>query len=712
MSGPSDHSGKRSLRSLLSVRSIAGQVLLLQVGLLVLLIITAVVALVLQAQRSAERAADRLSLGMAEAFAYSPGMVRALGSRDPTAVLQPLAEQVRKASGVDYVVVGNTEGIRYTHPDPRLIGKHVIGPYKEALGGKAFTQTFAASRGPAVNSVVPVTRPDGSVAGLVWVGITVQQVQTSVGRQLPVVLGSAAMALTLATGSSALVGRRLRRQTRGLGPIEMTRMYEHQDAVLHSVREGVLILDKERRLLLANDEARRLLGLPPDAEGRPFCELGLKPRTAELLGSGRVASDEVVEAGDRLLAVNVRIASVQGRPASTVATLRDTTELQALMGEQAALRRVATLVARGVGPDRVFTAVADEVATLIGADDTAVVRFEPDGEATVMGGHAFLHSESGSRGKLDPRLAMASVQATGRAARRDVDALVDDLEWASPPATTPPGPPGSTVASPIVVEGRVWGAIGVGSRRERLPHDTEQRLADFTELVATAIANAASRDELTMSRARIVAAADQTRQRIERDLHDGAQQRLVTLALQLRAAQAKVPPELNALAAELDELVGEAIGALDELHVIAHGIHPAILARKGLGTALRTLARRSPIPVDLDVRTKGRLPQDIEVSAYYLVAEALTNAAKHARASAVTITVEADTTDAILRVAVHDDGVGGADFARGTGLTGLKDRVEALGGRIHLDSPRGEGTSLRAELPLTATNSDVTPEDK
>ncbi|MGW4817479.1 SpoIIE family protein phosphatase [Streptomyces sp. NPDC004227] len=332
MSGPSDHSGKRSLRSLLSVRSIAGQVLLLQVGIVVLLVITAVVALVLQAQRSAERAADQRSLGIAEAFAHSPGMVRALDSRHPTAVLQPLAEQVRKASGVDYVVVGNIKGIRYTHPDPRLIGKHVIGPYKEALGGKAFTRTYSASRGPAVNSVVPVTRPDGSVAGLVWVGITVQQVHTSVGRQLPVLLGSAAVALTLATGSYALVGRRLRRQTHGLGPIEVTRMYEHHDAVLHSVREGVLILDEERRLLLANDEARRLLDLPPDAEGRPFCELGLEPRTAELLGSGRVASDEVVAAGDRLLTVNVRIASVQGRPARTVVTLRDTTELRALAG--------------------------------------------------------------------------------------------------------------------------------------------------------------------------------------------------------------------------------------------------------------------------------------------------------------------------------------------------------------------------------------------
>jgi signal transduction histidine kinase len=261
-----------------------------------------------------------------------------------------------------------------------------------------------------------------------------------------------------------------------------------------------------------------------------------------------------------------------------------------------------------------------------------------------------------------------------------------------------------------VVEGQVWGAIAVGSRRERLPEDTEQRLADFTELVATAIANAESRNELTNSRARIIAASDQTRRRIERDLHDGAQQRLVTLALQLRAAQAAVPPELGHLATDLDDLIASANDALDELRVIAHGIHPGLLAKKGLGAALHALTRRSPIPVDLDVRVDERLPQHVETSAYYLVAEMLTNAVKHARASTVTITVETDTADAVLRVAVCDDGVGGADFARGTGLLGVKDRVEALGGRIHLDSPRGAGTSLRAELPLTAADDVTTAE--
>jgi signal transduction histidine kinase len=376
-------------------------------------------------------------------------------------------------------------------------------------------------------------------------------------------------------------------------------------------------------------------------------------------------------------------------------------ESRRIADEQAALRRVATLVACGVGPDLVFAAVAEEVGALFGADTAAIMRFEPDGQATAMGGYGFEHSQPGSPGKPDPHLAMPAVQATGRAARRD-----GDDPSASPLQTTPEGVR-SAVASPIVVDGRVWGAMGVGLRRDRLPQDTEQRLAGFTELVATAIANAESRSELTTSRARIVATADHTRRRIERDLHDGAQQRLVALALHLRAAQAAVPPELGGLGAELTRAVAEATGVLDELREIARGIHPAILAEGGLGTALRALARRCPIPVDLDMRMEGRLPEHVEVSAYYVIAEALTNTVKHARASAVTVTVQ--VADTVLRVAVCDDGAGGADFARGTGLVGLKDRVEALSGRLFLDSPRGAGTTLRVELPLSADNSGIIP---
>jgi signal transduction histidine kinase len=243
----------------------------------------------------------------------------------------------------------------------------------------------------------------------------------------------------------------------------------------------------------------------------------------------------------------------------------------------------------------------------------------------------------------------------------------------------------------------------VSSTREQpLPGDTEARLAAFTELAATAIANAESQAQLTASRVRIVAAADQARRRIERDLHDGAQQRLVTIALQLHAAHAAVPLGADELAAQLDVVAAEAASALDELRELARGIHPALLAERGLPPALKTLARRSAVPVELDMRADRRLPEPIEIAAYYLVAEALTNVAKHAHAS--TVHVELDTADGaagdVLRVRVHDDGRGGANLAGGSGLVGLNDRVEALGGRLWVDTAPGAGTTVRAELPL------------
>jgi signal transduction histidine kinase len=241
---------------------------------------------------------------------------------------------------------------------------------------------------------------------------------------------------------------------------------------------------------------------------------------------------------------------------------------------------------------------------------------------------------------------------------------------------------------PVNVEGRLWGVMYAASTTAApLPADIEARLAQFTELVATAIANAEARAELIASRARIVATADETRRSIERDLHDGAQQRVVSLALQLRAAQAAVPPELGQLGADLERVTAGLINAQEELREYARGIHPAILTESGLGSALKTLARRCPIPVDLDIQADGRLPEPIEVAAYYVVSEALTNAVKHANAANAAVEVEAVT--GALRISVRDDGSGGAGFTGGTGLVGLKDRVEALGGRIWLDSPPG-----------------------
>jgi signal transduction histidine kinase len=287
------------------------------------------------------------------------------------------------------------------------------------------------------------------------------------------------------------------------------------------------------------------------------------------------------------------------------------------------------------------------------------------------------------------------VAETGRSAR------LDDAAEASGPlgvASRERGSSGS-VGTPIIVEGRLWGVMVANATPDQpLPLGAEARLASFTDLLATAIANAESRAALDASRARIVAAADETRRRIERDLHDGAQQRIVSLGLELRAAQATVPPGLGALDGELTRVAQGLASVQEELREIARGIHPAILAEGGLGPALKALARRSPTPVALEVQAESRLAEPVEVATYYIVSEALTNVAKHAHASAVHIKVEA--ADDLIRLSVRDDGAGGADPARGSGLVGLKDRVETLGGTITVESPLGEGTTLSAELPL------------
>ena len=354
-------------------------------------------------------------------------------------------------------------------------------------------------------------------------------------------------------------------------------------------------------------------------------------------------------------------------------------------------------MARGTPAGELFAAVAEEVGQLLPVDLTHMGRYESDGTVTVVAGWSGTgdHVALGARLPLGGENVSTVVSRTGRPSRMgtyadDADALATAVRATGIR---------SSVGTPIIVEGRLWGVMIAASTSEQpLPSRTEERLADFTDLVATAIANAESRADLAASRARIVATADATRRRIERDLHDGAQQRLVSLALELRAAQAAVPPELAGLEDELSRL-GEGLeSVMDELREMARGIHPAILAEGGLGPALKTLARRSPIPVQLDVRTEGRLPERVEVATYYVVSETLTNAAKHAHASVVHVDVEA--VDGVLRVSVGDDGAGGADSARGSGLVGLKDRVEALGGAITVRSPLGAGTSVRVELPL------------
>nr|WP_309505139.1 SpoIIE family protein phosphatase [Streptomyces sp. KM273126] len=332
--------------------SVAGQVFILQLLLVLVLVVGATTALVLQARSQAATEAGGRSLAVAETFAHSPGLPQAMSSDNPTALLQPRAEAARKGSGVDSIVVFDTHGIRLTHPDTALIGKRIVGPaplVREELAGRTITRTFRASQGTSVVSAVPVTRADGTLIGGVSVGIKVTSVNSAVNHRLLLLLGPATGALALSACGTALVSRRLRRQTHGLGPAEMTRMYEHHDAVLHSVREGVLIVDGDGRLLLANDEARRLLDLPQNAEQRRITDLGLPRGAAELLAPGRTATDELHVAGDRLLAVNARPVEPGEGPAGSVVTLRDSTELRALAGRaRVARERLQLLYDAGI----------------------------------------------------------------------------------------------------------------------------------------------------------------------------------------------------------------------------------------------------------------------------------------------------------------------------------------------------------------------------
>jgi signal transduction histidine kinase len=372
-------------------------------------------------------------------------------------------------------------------------------------------------------------------------------------------------------------------------------------------------------------------------------------------------------------------------------------ELRRVAEEQAALRRVATLVAQASSPTDVFESVTREVGLLFGADLARMERYEPDG--TVTGVAAWSRD-------ADPQLAVGTrfpVTGTSIAAlvrERSAPARVDSFADAPGPIAQEAREVGirSSVGCPIVVEGRLWGVIAASSKGEApFPADTEAKIAEFTELVGTAIANAESRAELSASRARVVAAGDEARRRIERDLHDGTQQRLVALGLELRSAEEMVPPALTELKAQLAGTAKGLAGATEDLRELSRGIHPPVLSRAGLGPALKTLARRSPVPVELELRVARRLPQPVEVAAYYVVSEALANAAKHSAASIVRVEVVAE--DSVVRLLIHDDGAGGADPARGSGLIGLRDRVEAVGGTLEITSPAGRGTSLAVEIP-------------
>ena len=372
-------------------------------------------------------------------------------------------------------------------------------------------------------------------------------------------------------------------------------------------------------------------------------------------------------------------------------------ELRRLADEQAALRRVATLVAGDAPPDDVFQAVTEEVCLLLGIPSAVLARFEDELSATlvgVFGDEADAGFAAGDTLPVEPGMAMWTVVHDGRVGR------VDGYEGIPGEVAARMRAAGfrAVVAVPITVAGTTWGALVVALRgEERLSSETERRLEQFAALVAMALASAQARDELAASRRRIVEAGDAERRRIERNLHDGAQQRLVGLSMGLRLARRKVrdaPDEADTLLAATAAELSEAITDLREL---AQGIHPAVLADRGLGEALEVLAARAPIPVVLELQLPRRLPDAVEVAAYYVASEALANVVKHSGASSAR--VRADGTDGCAEIEVADDGAGTAD-AGGSGLRGLRDRVETLDGRLCIESAPGRGTVVRAELPL------------
>jgi PAS domain S-box-containing protein len=423
------------------------------------------------------------------------------------------------------------------------------------------------------------------------------------------------------------------------------------------------------------------VGVPIVVDGKVWGVLGIGARQGEALPGG----------------VEPQLAAFTELVSTAIANSDARDQVSRLLDEQSALRRVAMLVAEGASAGELFSAVAQEVAGVIGIPVVGVHRYEPDATFTMVGVAGDTSFTVGSRWPVEDEGLAGMILASGRPARKD--------DYA-----TMPGPVGaavrddrmdSMVGVPIVVDGNIWGFMVAGGRPgEAIPAGTEEHLARFTELVATAVSNATIRGDLIASRARVVAAADETRRRIERDLHDGAQQQLVTLALGLRAAEQRIPAGLEDLRKEVGRFADRLTSVIEELREMSRGIHPAILTEGGLSPAVEALALRSPVPVKLNIRSERRLPDGIEVAAYYVVSEALTNAAKHAHTSRVQVDLHVE--EEMLCLSVVDDGVGGADPSGGSGLIGLKDRVEALGGTIDVASPPGGGTRLDVEIPLLA----------
>ena len=419
-----------------------------------------------------------------------------------------------------------------------------------------------------------------------------------------------------------------------------------------------------------------IVGAPVIVDGRLWGVMSVAKR-----GSGALPAETEERLGSFNELLGTAMANIESRQ-----------QLTFLVGEQSALRRLATLIATGAAHNELLFATADEVREVMEVDFAAISRYLPGDKIMTVhwSGDIEFPSEDGEINPLGGKNVATIVARTGETARIDSYADADGAIGEKVRASVL----GSIVGVPVHVDGRLWGVITAGVTKEKppLPSDAEMRLEAFTKLLATGVANAESRAELTASRSRVVAAADESRRRIERDLHDGVQQRIISLALEVQEAQTRLPRRsLAHIVDGLDEIQ-------DQLREITSGLHPAMLAEGGIELALGTLARRAPLPVYLDISLNAEPPESVAVAVYFIVSELLTNAAKHAQASSVHVTLQ--TTAGVLRLDVRDDGVGGADLSGGTGLLGLSDRVKAMGGVIHLDSPSGAGTLVWIELPL------------
>ena len=490
----------------------------------------------------------------------------------------------------------------------------------------------------------------------------------------------------------------------------------------------VCVYDRDARILLFNDACERATGYSrEEVLGRDARDFVIPPEERDAFSEflayvwkTGAPSPQVghwrTKAGGRLLVAwsNKPLTGPDGSMTTLVTTGIDLTdrqddralegdpeakliEVSRLAAEQRALRRVATLVAAESSPERVFRAVSEECARVLQVNSSAVFRYEGHEQATIVGR---VNRDGVEVMPVGERLAAGESSAVGRVLRTGATARIDD--WGGVEGDDDIADAvfrvgyRSSAAAPIVVGGELWGAVAIASE-EPLPHDAERRLAAFCDLVSLAVASAQARADLIASRARLVSAGDEQRRRLERNLHDGAQQHLVSVAVKLRVAQTQLEARPEVAAKLVEESLHELGVGLEELREIARGLHPAILTEQGLRRALEALADRLPVDIELEA-PEARLPAPVEATSYYIVSEALTNVVKHSGAAQARVTVRVDGD--VLRCTVADDGRGGADPVGGGGLVGLRDRAEAAGGSLSVISPPGDGTVVTASLPL------------